>query len=86
MLLRGLLFLAMGGALGYAHARAIAEGERVHRETGERARPTLIFVVRLLLLCLAFGVIAKSGSFPLIAALLGFVLARLIHRHRTRGQ
>ena len=85
MILRGLLYLALGFALGYAHALSIAEGERVHRETGERARPTLIFVVRLLLLCLAFGVIAKSGSLHLLASLLGFVFARLVHRRRHRG-
>ncbi|MDC3958159.1 N-ATPase subunit AtpR [Polyangium jinanense] len=85
LVLRVLLFLALGFALGWAHAKAIAEGERIHRETGERARPTVIFVLRLVLLCVAFGLIGKSGSMPLLASLLGFVMARLVRRRTTKA-
>ncbi len=84
LFLRAFLFLALGFALGWAHARAIAEGDRVFRETGERARPTFLFVVRVVLLCVAFGLIGKAGSMPFLAALLGFVVARLVRR-RSAG-
>ncbi|MRG93622.1 ATP synthase subunit I [Polyangium spumosum] len=85
LVLRALLYSSLGFALGWAHAKAIAEGERIFRETGERARPTVIFVLRLVLLCVAFGVIGKAGSMPFLAALLGFVVARLVRRRTSNA-
>jgi len=83
LLLRALLFVALGFAIGWAHAKAIDDGERIHRETGERARPTVLFVLRLVLLCVAFGVIGKAGSMPFLSALFGFVVARLVRRRTS---
>jgi len=83
LVLRALLFVVLGFALGYSHAKAIAEGERIHRETGERARPTVLFAVRLVLLVVAFALIGKSGPMPFLGALLGFALAKVVHRRRA---
>lgn len=72
------IFLAVGVALGLVHARAVAEGERIHRETGERARPAALFAVRLAVVCVAFAAIGKSGPMPLAAAVVGFFAARVV--------
>lgn len=69
---RIIAFLAVGVALAIVHARAVAEGERIHRETGERARPIALFLARLILLLAIFGVIGKTGPIALGAAVLGF--------------
>lgn len=70
-------FLAVGVALGVVHLRSVTEGERIFRETGERARPAVLFAVRLVLVCVIFAVIGKMGPVPLGAAVLGFFGARL---------
>lgn len=77
-ILRIVVFLAVGVALGVVHARAVAEGERIHRETGERARPAVLFAIRLVLVCVAFGLIGKSGPVPLAAAIVGFFGVRVL--------
>jgi hypothetical protein len=78
IILRVVAFLALGVALGVAHSRAVAEGERIFRETGERARPAALFLVRLVVLCVIFGAIGKTGPVPLGAAILGFFGARVM--------
>lgn len=80
IVIRVVAFLALGVALGVAHARAVAEGERIFRETGERARPAVLFAIRLVLLCVIFGVIGKMGPVPLGASILGFFGARVMVR------
>lgn len=80
MLLRIVAFLGLGVALGVAHSRAVAEGERIFRETGERARPAALFAIRLVLLLVIFGVIGKLGPVPLGAAILGFFGGRIVTR------
>jgi hypothetical protein len=77
-LLRIVVFLALGVALGVVHSRAVAEGERIHRETGERVRPAVLFVIRLVVVCVAFGAIGKSGPMPLAAAIVGFFGVRVM--------
>jgi len=74
--LRALLFVGIGLMLGLGHARSIAEGERLHRETGERARPAVLHALRLLLLCVGFGVVFRAGPLPGAMALAGFFLGR----------
>jgi putative copper export protein len=74
--LRGLLFFVIGLVFGIGHARSIAEGERLHRESGERARPVVLHAFRLLLLCVGFGVVFRAGPLPLAASFAGFFLAR----------
>lgn len=78
MVLRVVAFLALGVALGVAHSRAVTEGERIFRETGERARPAVLFAIRLVLLFVIFGAIGKMGPVPLGAAILGFFGARVM--------
>jgi hypothetical protein len=78
MLFRIVAFLAVGVAMAIIHARSIADGERIFRETGERARPAALFVVRLVVMCLIFGVIGKMGPIPLGSAILGFFGGRVI--------
>ena len=77
-LVRIVAFLAVGVALGVVHSRAVAEGERIFRETGERARPAVLFAVRLVLVCVIFAVIGKMGPIPLGAAVIGFFGARVL--------
>lgn len=74
--LRALLFVGIGLVFGLGHARSIAEGERLHRETGERARPAVMHALRLLLLCVGFGVVFRAGPMSGAAALAGFFVAR----------
>lgn len=76
-LVRIIAFLAVGVALAIVHARAVAEGERIHRETGERARPIALFLVRLIVLVAIFGIIGKMGPIALGSAVLGFFGGRL---------
>lgn len=76
--IRIVAFLAVGVALGVVHSRAVTEGERIFRETGERARPAVLFAIRLVLVCVIFAVIGKMGPIPLGAAVLGFFGARLM--------
>jgi len=76
--IRIVAFLGVGVALAIMHARAVAEGERVHRETGERARPIALFVVRLVLLCAIFAAIGKMGPIPLGSAILGYFGGRVL--------
>jgi hypothetical protein len=79
-LVRIVAFLAGGVALGMVHSRAVTEGERIFRETGERARPAALFAIRLVVVCVVFAVIGKMGSVPLGSAVLGFFGARLMMR------
>ncbi len=81
-ILRIVVFVAVGVGLGILHWRAVTEGERIHRETGERIRPAVLFAIRLVLVCVAFAVIGKSGPMPLGAAVIGFFGARVL---RGRG-
>jgi hypothetical protein len=76
--LRALLYLVLGGLLGLAHARSVTDGERLFRQTGERARPTALFLVRFILVFIAFGMIGKAGPLPLVTALAGFFGTKLI--------
>jgi len=76
-LFRGLLYLVLGALLAVAHSRSLAEGERIHRETGERARPTALFLFRFVLVFVAFGVIGRGGPLPFGAAILGFFGVKL---------
>lgn len=78
--LRIMAFLALGVALGVAHSRAVVEGERIFRETGERARPAALFAIRLVVVLAIFGVIGKMGPVPLGAAILGFFGGRIVTR------
>lgn len=81
MLIRIVAFLAVGVALAIIHARSIADGERIFRETGERARPAVLFAIRLVVMCVIFGVIGKMGPIPLGSAILGFFGGRVVvHR------
>lgn len=77
-LVRIVVFVAVGVALGVIHGRAIKEGERIHRETGERARPAALFVVRLVIVCAVFAAIGKAGPMPLAAAVIGFLGTRIL--------
>lgn len=79
-LFRGLLYLVLGALLAVAHSRSVAEGERIHRETGERARPTALFIFRFLLVFAAFGVIGRGGPLPFGAAILGFFGVKLFYQ------
>jgi len=84
MLLRGALYLVIGLVLGFAHARSITEGERLYRETGERARPTLLFVIRFAVMCGLLVVVGRSGPVPLFATMIGFFLSRLLQKARPK--
>lgn len=85
-LIRIVAFLAVGVAVAFLHARAVTEGERMHRETGERARPIALFVVRLVVLCAVFGVIGKMGLIPLGSAILGYFGGRVVVRRGLAAQ
>jgi len=76
--IRIVAFLAVGVALSILHARAVADGERIHRETGERARPIALFAVRLVVLCAIFAAIGKMGPIPLGSAILGYFGGRVL--------
>ncbi len=84
-IIRIVAFLAVGVAIALIHARAVAEGERLHRETGERARPIALFVVRLALLIAIFGVIGKMGPIPLGCTILGFLGGRVVVQRGMRA-
>jgi len=76
LVLRALLFVGIGLVFGLGHARSLAEGERLYREEGARARPAVLHAFRLLLLLVGFGVVFRAGPLPLAASLAGFFLAR----------
>lgn len=84
--IRIVAFLAVGVALALIHARAVTDGERIHRETGERARPAALFLIRLVVICAIFGVIGKMGPIPLGSAVLGFMTGRVIVRRGLDAQ
>lgn len=84
--IRIVAFLAVGVALALIHARSVAEGEQIHRETGERARPAVLFLIRLLVVCAVFFALGKMGPIPLGAAVLGFFGGRVIVRRGLDAQ
>ncbi len=76
IVLRVLLFVGIGLVFGLGHARSLAEGQRLYREKGERARPAVLHAFRILLLCIGFGAVFRAGPVPGFAAFAGFFLAR----------
>ena len=85
-LIRIVAFVAVGVAVAFLHARAVTEGERMHQDTGERARPIALFVVRMVILCAVFGAIGKMGPIPLGSALLGYFGGRAVVRRGLAAQ
>lgn len=78
--LRLILFFAVGIGLGVALARSVMQNERHHRETGDRARPILLYVFQLLLLCATFLVLWRASPMAFGAALAGFLIAPPVWR------
>ncbi|HRI69882.1 MAG TPA: hypothetical protein PK156_36890 [Polyangium sp.] len=85
-LIRIIAFAAVGVAVAFLHARAVTEGARLHAETGERARPIALFVVRILILVAVFGALGKMGPIPLGSALLGYFGGRVVVRRGLAAQ
>ena len=77
LLVRALIFLAVGLALGVAQTRSLRENERLFRKNGERARPTVIFMFWLLVLAVVFLTLARSGPSAFVPAMLGYLAARI---------
>ncbi len=85
-LIRIIAFAAVGVAVAFLHARAVTEGAQLHAETGERARPIALFLVRILILVAVFGVIGKMGPIALGSALLGYFGGRVVVRRGLAAQ
>lgn len=88
LLVRGLIFLAVGLALGVAQARSLRTGERSFRETGERARPTANFIFWLIVLAVVAAVLVRSGPLAFGSAFVGYAVARAFSsaRHRPKNE
>jgi hypothetical protein len=79
MALGAVLFAAIGLLMGVGYRRGVVESMRHYQQTGERARPVVMHVYRLLLLALGLGVIRKAGTVALLATLLGFFVGRVLY-------
>jgi len=76
LLLKPLLFLALGSALGWAFFGALAWNVRLYcGNSGTRLAP-LVHAMRLLGMAAVLVGIAKLGAAPLLSASAGFQLAR----------
>lgn len=77
ILVRALIFFAVGIALGVAQVRSLKEQAAQFQKTGERARPTLVFVFWLFVLSVVFVTLGRSGPGAFVPSMLGYLLARL---------
>jgi F1F0 ATPase subunit 2 len=76
--LKPLLFLLLGAALGVAFFGALAWNVRLYCGTSATRLAPLIHALRLLGIAAVFVGIAEFGAAPLLSALAGFQLARIL--------
>jgi F1F0 ATPase subunit 2 len=72
------LFGGIGLALGLAHFYGLRRDTRAYLAHGVRVAAVAAHAARLLATAAAFVFIARSGAISLLAALAGFVVARLV--------
>lgn len=80
------LYLAAGGAVGTVYFISLLWTVRLHASQAAASRIIPLYLLRLAIAVLAFWLIAQQGALPLLLALLGFLLARVVVQRRTRWQ
>jgi len=71
------LYLAAGGVLGAVYFTLLVRTVRLYTAQVAASRIIPLHLLRIALAVLAFWLIAQQGAWPLLAALAGFLLARL---------
>lgn len=72
------LFLTLGAALGSAYFLLLLRTVRLHVAQEKASRILPLYLLRLVAAGVAFWLIAQQGALPLLLALLGFLVARLV--------
>ena len=76
-------FVLLGGVLGAIHFATLRHNVRAYLG-GAGIRAVALHLARIALVGTAFALIAGAGALPLLAALAGFLLARLYVLRPTR--
>ena len=84
-LLTSLLFAVLGALLGWLFFAALRRSSEGLVEGAGAGRIVALGVFRLLLALGLFGAAVQFGAVPLLAALLGFTLARIITVRAVKG-
>ena len=78
-----ILYLAAGAALGAFYFTLLRRTVRLHA-AGASVRSVLpLYILRLAAAVAGFWLIAQEGAWPLLLALAGFVIARLVVQYRV---
>jgi F1F0 ATPase subunit 2 len=75
------LYLTAGVALGAAYFVLLLRTVRLHASQAAAIRIIPLYFVRFAAAVSAFWIIAQQGAFPLLLALLGFLIARIVIQH-----
>lgn len=72
------MFLGAGAALGTLYFMLVYRTVRLHAIRATATHIVPLYLMRVALAVAVFWVIAQQGAMPLLLALLGFVIARMI--------
>ena len=79
-----IFYPAAGFALGTLFFRLLLQTVRMHAVQAAASLVIALYFARLAVAVAAFWLIAQQGAFPLLLALMGFLLARTVVQRRMR--
>jgi F1F0 ATPase subunit 2 len=79
------LYLTAGGALGAAYFALLLWTVRLHASQAAAIRVIPLYIMRFAAAVSAFWMIAQQGAFPLLLALLGFLIVRIAAQRWMRS-
>jgi F1F0 ATPase subunit 2 len=80
------LYPAAGIVLGALYFVLVHRTARLHAAAGSAGRIVALYALRLALAVIVFWAIAQQGALPLLLALAGFIVARMLVMRRIAAQ